>query len=107
MDTVHTGRPGNLDPHEIRRFAGALLRGRASASSRVDGGFSDYLGLRGAIDRVIAHEQSTQLPSVPLRSRAALPLSSLMRTGTLTTAGTPKNTRLACERCSAPWARLL
>ena len=33
----------------------------------VDGGFSDYLGLRGAIDRVIAHEQSTQLPSVPLR----------------------------------------
>ena len=33
----------------------------------VDGGFSDYLGLRGAIDRVIAHEQSTQLPSVPVR----------------------------------------
>ena len=33
----------------------------------VDGGFSDYLGLRGAIDRVIAREQSTQLPSVPLR----------------------------------------
>jgi NTE family protein len=33
----------------------------------VDGGFSDYLGLRGAIDRVIAREQSVQLPSVPLR----------------------------------------
>jgi NTE family protein len=33
----------------------------------VDGGFSDYLGLRGAIDRVIACEQSTHLPSVPLR----------------------------------------
>jgi len=33
----------------------------------VDGGFSDYLGLRGAIDRVIAREQSTQFPSVPLR----------------------------------------
>ena len=33
----------------------------------VDGGFSDYLGLRGAIDRVIACEQSTQFPSTPLR----------------------------------------
>jgi NTE family protein len=33
----------------------------------VDGGFSDYLGLRGAIDRVIAREQSVQFPSVPLR----------------------------------------
>ena len=33
----------------------------------VDGGFSDYLGLRGAIDRVIAREQSAQIPSVPLR----------------------------------------
>jgi NTE family protein len=33
----------------------------------VDGGFSDYLGLRGAIDRVIAREQSVQLPGVPLR----------------------------------------
>ncbi len=32
----------------------------------VDGGFSDYLGLRGAIDRVIACEQSVQIPSVPL-----------------------------------------
>jgi NTE family protein len=31
----------------------------------VDGGFSDYLGLRGAIDRVIAREQSIQFPSVP------------------------------------------
>lgn len=31
----------------------------------VDGGFSDYLGLRGAIDRVIAREQSAQVPSVP------------------------------------------
>ena len=33
----------------------------------VDGGFSDYLGLRGAIDRVIAREQSIQVPSVPWR----------------------------------------
>jgi NTE family protein len=33
----------------------------------VDGGFSDYLGLRGAIDRVVAREQSVQFPSVPLR----------------------------------------
>jgi len=33
----------------------------------VDGGFSDYLGLRGAIDRIIAREQSAQLPGVPLR----------------------------------------
>lgn len=33
----------------------------------VDGGFSDYLGLRGAIDRVIAREQSVQFPSVPWR----------------------------------------
>ena len=33
----------------------------------VDGGFSDYLGLRSAIDRVIAREQSAQVPSVPLR----------------------------------------
>ena len=33
----------------------------------MDGGFSDYLGLRGAIDRVIAREQSTQIPSVPWR----------------------------------------
>lgn len=40
----------------------------------VDGGFSDYLGLRGAIDRVIAREQSTQVPSVPwkLPRRVAL-----------------------------------
>jgi NTE family protein len=33
----------------------------------VDGGFSDYLGLRGAIDRVIAREQCVQFPSVPGR----------------------------------------
>ena len=40
----------------------------------VDGGFSDYLGLRGAIDRVIAREQSAQVPSVPwkLPRRVAL-----------------------------------
>jgi len=40
----------------------------------VDGGFSDYLGLRGAIDRVIAREQSAQVPSVPwkLPHRVAL-----------------------------------
>jgi len=40
----------------------------------VDGGFSDYLGLRAAIDRLIAREQSTQMPSVPWRipSRVAL-----------------------------------
>jgi len=40
----------------------------------VDGGFSDYLGLRGAIDRVIAREQSAHVPSVPwkLPCRVAL-----------------------------------
>ena len=40
----------------------------------VDGGFSDYLGLRGAIDRVIAREQSAHVPSVPwkLPRRVAL-----------------------------------
>lgn len=31
----------------------------------LDGGISDNLGLRGAIDRAIAREQSTQMPSVP------------------------------------------
>jgi NTE family protein len=40
----------------------------------VDGGFSDYLGLRGAIDRVMAREQCAQVPSVPwkLPRRVAL-----------------------------------
>jgi NTE family protein len=31
----------------------------------LDGGLSDNLGLRGALDRAIAREQSTQVPSVP------------------------------------------
>jgi len=31
----------------------------------LDGGLSDNLGLRGALDRAIAREQSTQIPSVP------------------------------------------
>ncbi len=33
----------------------------------LDGGLSDNLGLRGALDRAIAREQSTQVPSVPWR----------------------------------------
>jgi NTE family protein len=41
--------------------------GRRRFIHLVDGGFSDYLGLRGAIDRVIAREQSAQLPSVPVK----------------------------------------
>jgi NTE family protein len=47
--------------------ARAYVDGHRHFIHLVDGGFSDYLGLRGAIDRVIAREQSTQLPSVPLR----------------------------------------
>ena len=31
----------------------------------LDGGISDNLGLRGALDRTLAREQSTQMPSVP------------------------------------------
>ncbi len=40
----------------------------------LDGGLSDNLGLRGALDRAIAREQSTQVPSVPwkLPRRVAL-----------------------------------
>ncbi|HTL58957.1 MAG TPA: patatin-like phospholipase family protein [Candidatus Limnocylindrales bacterium] len=40
----------------------------------LDGGLSDNLGLRGALDRAIAREQSAQLPSVPwkLPRRVAL-----------------------------------
>jgi NTE family protein len=33
----------------------------------LDGGLSDNLGLRGALDRAIAREHSTQVPSVPWR----------------------------------------
>jgi len=33
----------------------------------LDGGLSDNLGLRGALDRAIAREQSAQVPSVPRR----------------------------------------
>lgn len=33
----------------------------------LDGGLSDNLGLRGALDRAIAREQSAQVPSVPWR----------------------------------------
>jgi NTE family protein len=33
----------------------------------LDGGLSDNLGLRGALDRAIAREQSVQVPSVPWR----------------------------------------
>jgi NTE family protein len=33
----------------------------------LDGGLSDNLGLRGALDRAIAREQFTQMPSVPWR----------------------------------------
>ncbi len=33
----------------------------------LDGGLSDNLGLRGALDRAIAREHSTQIPSVPWR----------------------------------------
>lgn len=40
----------------------------------LDGGLSDNLGLRGALDRAIAREQSTEIPSVPwkLPRRVAL-----------------------------------
>jgi NTE family protein len=53
------------------RYVASQARSYADGHRRfihlVDGGFSDYLGLRGAIDRVIAREQSVQIPSVPLR----------------------------------------
>jgi len=47
--------------------ARAYVDGHRHFIHLVDGGFSDYLGLRGAIDRIIAREQSTQFPSVPWR----------------------------------------
>lgn len=51
----------------VASHARSYVDGQRRFIHLVDGGFSDYLGLRGAIDRVIAREQSIQVPSVPWR----------------------------------------
>jgi NTE family protein len=47
--------------------ARSYLEGKRKFVHLVDGGLSDNLGLRGALDRAIAREQGTQVPSVPSR----------------------------------------
>jgi NTE family protein len=51
----------------VASHANSYVDGHRRFIHLVDGGFSDYLGLRGAIDRVIAREQFFQVPSVPWR----------------------------------------
>lgn len=58
----------------VATHARSYLNGHRQFIHLVDGGLSDNLGLRGALDRAIAREQFAQLPSVPwkLPSRVAI-----------------------------------
>jgi NTE family protein len=68
------------DPAASTRMKYVALQARSYVDGHrhfihlLDGGLSDNLGLRGALDRAIAHEQSTRLPSAPskLPGRVAL-----------------------------------
>jgi NTE family protein len=59
------------DPAAATRLRYMALQARTYADGHrrfihlLDGGLSDNLGLRGALDRAIAREHSTQVPSVP------------------------------------------
>ena len=60
------------DPAASSRLKYLALEARSYADGRrrfvhlLDGGLSDNLGLRGALDRAMAREQSFRIPSVPL-----------------------------------------
>jgi len=60
------------DPTASSRLKFLALQARSYVDGRrhfihlLDGGLSDNLGLRGALDRAIAREQSFRVPSVPL-----------------------------------------
>lgn len=60
------------DPAAPSRLKYVALQARSYTDGRrrfihlLDGGLSDNLGLRGALDRAMAREQSFQVPSVPL-----------------------------------------
>ena len=61
------------DPAASSRLKYLALEARSYTDGRrrfvhlLDGGLSDNLGLRGALDRAMAREQSFQVPSVPLK----------------------------------------
>jgi NTE family protein len=61
------------DPTASSRLRYLALEARSYADGRrrfvhlLDGGLSDNLGLRGALDRAMAREQSFRVPSLPLR----------------------------------------
>ena len=51
----------------VAQQARSYTDGRRHFVHLLDGGLSDNLGLRGALDRAIAREQSFRIPSVPLK----------------------------------------
>jgi NTE family protein len=79
----HSGKRGEAEPEWIRsilddptassrlRFVALQARSYLDGHRRfvhlLDGGLSDNLGLRGALDRAIAREQFARVPSVPAK----------------------------------------